>query len=279
MQSILMAAARAVALEPPYDSVFTPLIGDLVDALASDDPSEFLTAVEGRAHTIASDRSLRLADVFLAIQSGMRVFRGALGVSPAEALIAARVERLEGEALLRAGVGYAEGLEETVDHLSQAVVALSPTDPLTGLMKASEIERQLAVELDRCRRMELGLGAFLVAVDADEPAHRPRRGEFDEVLQRAARLVGESLRRYDAVGRLAETEFLAVLPDVSRHGVQAVVERLRHELSNECARDRCVIRFALAHLDEVDLEPYEIAALLAAGLDRSRGGDDVMVWV
>ena len=52
MQSVLMAAARAVALDPPYDSVFEPLIDDLVDALAGGDPAGLLTTVEGQARLL-----------------------------------------------------------------------------------------------------------------------------------------------------------------------------------------------------------------------------------
>jgi diguanylate cyclase (GGDEF)-like protein len=280
MQSVLMAAARAVALDPPYDSVFGPLVDDLVDALAGDDPAGFLTTVEGQARLLAAERTLRMADVFAAIQLGMRAFRGALaGASPAEARVAQRLERLEGEALLRAGIGFAEGLEETVDHLSQAVAALSPNDPLTGLMKAEEIERQLAVELERCKRMEMGVGTFLLAVDPGEGGRRAR-GEFDDVLLRSAKLVGGSLRRYDAVGRLAGTEFLAVLPDVSRHGVEAVVERLRRDLASECPPgSRASFYFALAHMDYVDVGPAELVESLWTGMEHARTGAEPVVWV
>ena len=78
MQSALMAAAQAVTLDSPYDSVFVPLVDDLVDAVAGDDPAGFLTAVEGRARLLAAERSLRLADVFAALQLGLGAFRGAL---------------------------------------------------------------------------------------------------------------------------------------------------------------------------------------------------------
>jgi diguanylate cyclase (GGDEF)-like protein len=281
MDSVLMAAAQAVALDSPYDSVFGPLVDDLVDALAGDDPAVFLTTVEGQARLLAAERTLRMADVFAAIQLGMRAFRGALaGASPEEALAAERVERLEGEALLRAGVGFAEGLEETVDHLSQAVVALSPNDPLTGLMKAEAIERQLAVELERCRRMEMGVGTFLLAVDPGEGARRRAKDDIDEVVRRSARLVGGSLRRYDAVGRLAGSEFLAVLPDVSRHGVEAVVDRLRRDLASDLpSGTHASFHFALAHLDYVDVGPAELVELLWSGMEHARTGSEPVVWV
>ncbi|HMK92183.1 MAG TPA: hypothetical protein VK576_04225, partial [Thermoleophilia bacterium] len=223
MQTVLLAAAQAVALDPPYDAVFSPLVDDLIDALAGDDPAPFLTAVEGHARLLAHERSLRMVDVFSAIRLGFAGFRGALGQAPDEALVAARAERLEGEALMRAGIGFAEGLEETLVELDRAVLALSPIDDLTGVAKPDEIARQFAVELERCRRMDLALGGFVVGIDPPPRSTRSARAEIDELLRRIAQLLRDSLRRYDAVGRCADLELLAVLPDATRRGIRSVV--------------------------------------------------------
>jgi GGDEF domain-containing protein len=281
MQSTLMAAAQAVALDSPYDSVFVPLVDDLVDALEGDDPASFLTAVEGRARLLAAERSLRMADVFIGLQLGLGAFRGALsGASPDEALVAQRLSLIEGEALLRAGVGFAEGLEEAVGHLSQTVAALAPTDPLTGLINATEVSRRLAVELERCRRTEVGLGAFLADIVAGDGARRGSQADVDELVGCSARLLAAGLRRYDVAGRLNDLEFVAVLPHVSRHGVQAVLERLRHGLAGECSSlNRIAVRFAATHLDVIDVGASDLLELLAAGMVEARGGADTVVWV
>jgi diguanylate cyclase (GGDEF)-like protein len=281
MQSTLMAAAQAVALDSPYDSVFVPLVDDLVDALEGDDPASFLTAVEGRARLLAAERSLRMADVFIGLQLGLGAFRGALsGASPDEALVAQRLSLIEGEALLRAGVGFAEGLEEAVGHLSQTVAALAPTDPLTGLINATEVSRRLAVELERCRRTEVGLGAFAAALVAGDGVRRGGQTDLDELLRCSARLIAADVRRYDMVGRLGDVEFVAVLPHVSRHGVQAVLERLRHGLASQCSsQNKVAFRFAAAHLDVVDMAATDLLDLLAAGLAEARRGAETVVWV
>ena len=78
------------------------------------------------------------------------------GASPDEALVAQRLSLIEGEALLRAGVGFAEGLEEAVGHLRQTVAALAPTDPLTGLINATEVSRRLSTILDRDKLVKEG---------------------------------------------------------------------------------------------------------------------------
>ena len=281
MQSTVMAAAQAVTLDSPYDSVFVPLVDDLVDALVGDDPASFLTAVEGRARLLAAEHCLRMADVFIGLQLGLGAFRGALSeAAPDEALVVERLGRLEGEALLRAGVGFAEGLEDTVGQLSQTVAALAPTDPVTGLINAAEVGRRLAVELERCRRTEVGLGAFAAAIVARGGARRGAPADFDDLLRCSARLIAADVRRYDTVGRLGDVEFVAVLPHVSRHGVQAVLERLRHGLAGQCSsEDKVAFRFAATHLDVVDMVATDLLELLAAGLNRARRGAETVVWV
>jgi GGDEF domain-containing protein len=285
MQSVLMAAAQAVALDSPYDSVFVPLVDDLVDALAGDDPDTFFTAVEGRARLLAGERSLRMADVFLGLQLGLDAFRRALGgaqpgATSAVALATQRLERLEGESLLRAGVGFAEGLEEAAEQLRRAVVALAATDPATGLTNAAEVERRLTVELERCRRTEVGLGACLVAIVTDADEHRGSPADLSDLAGSAARSLSAGLRRYDVIGSLSDREFVAVLPDVSRRGVQAVLERLRRSLVGECSpRHRLVFRFVATYLDVVDVGAADLMAVLGRGMDEARRGAETVVWV
>ncbi len=73
---------------------------------------------------------------------------------------------------------------------------------------------------------------------------------------------------------------MTVLPHVSRHGVQAAVERLRHGLAGQCSsRDRFAFRFAATHLDVVDVGAPDLMELLGAGLAKARGGADTVVWV
>jgi GGDEF domain-containing protein len=281
MQSALKAAAQAVTLDSPYDSVFVPLVDDLVDSVAGDDPTSFLTAVEGRARLLAAERSLHLVDVFTALQLGLGAFRGALSEPAADAALAAqRLESLESQALLRAGIGFSEGLEEAVDRLGQTVAVLAPTDPATGLMNSAELGRRLALEVERCRRTEVGLGAFVTAIVMGDGARRAARAELDEFVRCSARLIATGLRRYDVVGRLGDLEFVTVLPHVSRHGVQAVLERLRRGLAGQCSsHDRIAFRFAATHLDIVDVGAADLMEQLGAGIAEARGGADTVVWV
>jgi len=281
MQAVLEAAAQAVALDTPYDAVFIPLVDDLIDALAADDPATFLTAVEGHARVLAAAREARLGDVFVGLQLGLDAFRRALsGDSADEALAVRRLGDLEGEALLRAGVGFSEGLEEAVDHLNRVVVELAPTDPETGVTTRGQFERRLAIELERCRRTEVGLGALLVAVEAGDESRRHGTDDLAGLAARAGRLLAGGVRRYDVVGRLGDLEFAAILPEVSRRGVQAALERLHRALARECtARHRNAFRFAATYLDVADLAADDLVTQLRRGLAGAGEQGETVVWV
>lgn len=285
----LHTAIGAVALEPPADIVWRPLVGDLAAALDATAAAEvsarsnLLDAVQARCRHLAGERALGAVEVFAGLRGGIAVFDTVLAGAPGDEAAAARerLGRLESEALVRAGTGYAEGLEESLDHACAEVDFLRPEDPLTGVMKESEIVRRLALELDRCRRMDLALGLAQVGVDClDEVRLQGGPGETGEFLRRVARLLADSLRQYDAIGRRGEEGFLVVLPDVSRRGLQAVIERFRHDLVDECPSVlHTRFSFALAHLDYLDLAADEVLAQMDAGLDRARRAGDATAWV
>ena len=200
-----------------------------------DDPGDLPDRRRRPRRALPPPRALRLSRrVRRPAARSRRLSRRAVGRLADEALATRRLAGLEGEALLRAGVGFSEGLEEAVEHLSRAVVELAATDPATGLTNGAKSGRRLAVELERCRRTEVGLGAL-------PRGHRHRRREHRGVADRSSwarrprgALLAAGLRRYDVVGRLSDHEFVAVLPDVSRRGVQAGSERLRRGLAGEC---------------------------------------------
>jgi GGDEF domain-containing protein len=154
---------------------------------------------------------------------------------------------------------------------------LATTDRLTGLLSTDEVVRRLAVELERCRRTAVSLGAILVAVVAEGAV---RAADLNEFLRSSARTLAAGLRRYDVLGRAGEAEFVALLPDTSRHGVQAVLERLRPGLAGECpAAQKIALCYAVTHLDVVDMGATDLLALLAAGTAEARVGAETVVWV
>jgi diguanylate cyclase (GGDEF)-like protein len=102
-------------------------------------------------------------------------------------------------------------------------------DSLTGLWNRAEILRMLDREWDRMRRQRSAIGALMIDVDFfkqvnDEHGHQAG----DDVLREMGRLLPQTVRSYDQVGRIGGEEFLVVLPNATIRNVLAIGERARY---------------------------------------------------
>jgi diguanylate cyclase (GGDEF)-like protein len=104
---------------------------------------------------------------------------------------------------------------------------LGSTDVLTGLFTRRQIEEELARLGAAAARHHQPLAAVLIAVD-DWPAIEAA-GPLcsDGVLQEIAVLIGAIARTADVTGRLADHEFLVVLPMTNGEGARTFAERIR----------------------------------------------------
>lgn len=111
------------------------------------------------------------------------------------------------------------------------VERLSRTDPLTRIANRRHVQERLALEVERAERYET---PFLVAMcDLDDfKKVNDTLGHDcgDEVLRSTARLLSESLRRTDLVGRWGGEEFLVLLPETEREGGRTALEKVRAKL-------------------------------------------------
>lgn len=100
-------------------------------------------------------------------------------------------------------------------------------DELTLLYNRPAIERILAETLASRRAATFPVGCLLLDVDGFAEInhiHGPEVG--DEVIRRVAKLVANSCRTEDSVGRYGADEFLVVLPSTGAAGMIVVGERL-----------------------------------------------------
>jgi diguanylate cyclase (GGDEF)-like protein len=106
-------------------------------------------------------------------------------------------------------------------------------DPLTGTANRREMTERLQSEVVRARRFERDLTA--VMVDADrfkEVNDHLSHAVGDEVLKRLARILDESCRAVDAVGRWGGEEFLLLLVEAPSAGAAAVCEKIRRAVES-----------------------------------------------
>src|SRR5512133_1837770 len=124
-----------------------------------------------------------------------------------------------------------ESLEVSLRDSNGRIEKLTSTDALTGVLTRSAIESALSSELARADRGSSHLSVILVDIDhfatINECWGHPLG---DSVLTMVGRILVESLRLGDAVGRIGGDEFLCILPDIDSDEAAVVAERVRQAL-------------------------------------------------
>jgi diguanylate cyclase (GGDEF)-like protein len=120
------------------------------------------------------------------------------------------------------------GLAVTNVHLHGETVALSITDPLTGLPNRRHLMTRLEMEIARANRFATQISILMVDIDHfkqlnDIRGHRAG----DEILIEVSTLLRASLRKVDLVSRYGGEEFVLVLPQVTKVEAVEVAEKLR----------------------------------------------------
>jgi len=121
-------------------------------------------------------------------------------------------------------IAYAAHQRRTVDR----AIALSQTDPLTGLFNRSQLFLTLEREVSRTRRSERGFCVLMIDLDGlkainDTAGHL--RG--DDVLRAVGAIIKGSIRTVDSTYRFGGDEFVVLLPETDIVGAFVVAEKIR----------------------------------------------------
>jgi diguanylate cyclase (GGDEF)-like protein len=102
------------------------------------------------------------------------------------------------------------------------------TDPLTGTFNRRHMHDMLLTAVEQYRRSGVHASLLLIDIDRFKAVNDASgHGEGDRVLKRTATLVGQRLRRIDAVFRLGGDEFVVLLSGAWLSDARAVAEQLR----------------------------------------------------
>ncbi|MDF1781245.1 MAG: GGDEF domain-containing protein [Alcanivoracaceae bacterium] len=109
---------------------------------------------------------------------------------------------------------------------------LGRTDPLTRIHNRRSILSLLDKEIARTLRHGPPLAIALLDMDYFKKINDTwGHPTGDRVLKRAAKILQETIRECDAVGRFGGEEFMLLLPDTSLEGARILTERCREALS------------------------------------------------
>lgn len=134
-------------------------------------------------------------------------------------------------ASLESVVAAKESLETSLRDSNGRIERLTATDQLTGVLTRNAIESTLTNDLARADRSSSFLSVILIDLDhfatINESWGHPLG---DSILTMVGRVLVETLRLGDVVGRLGGDEFLCVLPDTDSDEAAVVAERIRQAL-------------------------------------------------
>ena len=161
------------------------------------------------------------------------------------------------------------GVAVNNSRLYRRMEDLAMVDELTGLLNRRTLIERLEAEWIRCQRYKRPLSLVLLDVDFFKQVNdRYGHGTGDKALDSVARVVEQSVRRVDTVGRLGGDEFLLVLPETPQTGALEVAARLSARSRNLTLQSDQVppptFTFSLGVASWPDVEAGDSNALLQA---------------
>jgi diguanylate cyclase (GGDEF)-like protein len=119
-------------------------------------------------------------------------------------------------------------LEQELRATNTQLEELALTDELTRISNRRGFEKSLTNELYRARRMGTPLALVMFDLDRFKLVNDTwGHAQGDVVLREFARLLRETSRHIDAVGRYGGEEFCVVLPTTDLEGARAFAEKVR----------------------------------------------------
>lgn len=105
---------------------------------------------------------------------------------------------------------------------------MAVTDALTGIHNARYLHDQLAIETESSKRYNTALACLMIDIDNFKTINDTYGHPFgDTVLINVAKILRQSVRQIDMVGRLGGEEFLVVMPHTDGQMALSVAERIR----------------------------------------------------
>ena len=231
----LGALGWTIVVEAPYERAFAPMLAVLRRLLLIDVCVVALASVFAYAITASIVRPIEALS-----EGARRIARGDPDVELPETgrrdeigiltrAFNEMVRRLQrSQAALEAANRGLRDRNETLQASNEILEQLSITDGLTKLNNHRFFQDHLTREIKRARRTGEPLSMILIDID-DFKRLNDRLGHAagDEVLQRIARVLAESVRESDLLARYGGEEFAIVASATDLQGAVIVAEKVR----------------------------------------------------
>lgn len=127
-----------------------------------------------------------------------------------------------------------ENLEKTVQLRTQELQILATTDALTGIANRYSIMEKLQMQIDRVKRTSEPLSLIMYDFDHFKDINdKYGHNVGDEVLKGVTKLIKNSIRDMDIIGRYGGEEFLIILPNTDIEKTKELADRLREKVASQ----------------------------------------------
>ncbi len=143
-------------------------------------------------------------------------------------------------------------------------------DELTGVYNYRYIERRLNFELERTKKFSSPLSLIYIDIDHFKKVNDVFGHETgNKVLKEASRLLKDSVREMDIVGRVGGDEFLVILPLSTIDEAFPVANRLKENFSSqafECSKEKKIdfLTLSLGVVSSPPLPPDRVTLIKEA---------------
>ncbi|HUI70892.1 MAG TPA: GGDEF domain-containing protein, partial [Spirochaetia bacterium] len=155
-------------------------------------------------------------------------------------------------------------LNEELENANKELEQIAAFDCLSGLLNRRSLFTRMAIEIERCIRLEVPMAGLMIDIDRfkeinDNYGHQCG----DMVIKEIGGQLSRGLRKYDYAGRYGGEEFFIMLPNTTEEQAVGISERFRHDM--EQAAFTC------------DGETFHVT--ISIGVSCYRSGEAQEAWI